>query len=172
MSEKTKVFVAYVLQRISSGGDTGFSAKLRRADNQDTEYQSWEILSKWVDLENEKERKAYGLIAASLAKGTIENDGIGSIGVALRRSFFAKATGEDIVKSTECSRLQRLLSCRDSFELLGILRSLLRYLDAKGIDYSRVQLLDEILWFDSTNQRDRIRAGWAQGFFRKEGDAE
>jgi len=164
--------VAYVLQRISSGGDTGFASKLRRADNQDTEYQSWEILANWIDLEQEKERKAYGLVAASLARASTEKDGVGSIGDALRSAFLVKATGEDIVKSMECSRLQRLLASRDSSELIGVLRALLKYLDAKGIDYSKAQLLDEILWFDNDTQRDRIRAGWAQGFFRKERAAE
>ncbi|MDY0145222.1 MAG: type I-E CRISPR-associated protein Cse2/CasB, partial [Kiritimatiellia bacterium] len=47
-------FVEYVLQRMED--DTGFGAALRRADNPATDYQAWEHLARWCDLDKAWER--------------------------------------------------------------------------------------------------------------------
>ena len=46
---KGRSFVRYVLGRLDQ--DPAFGAALRRADNPATEYQSWEYLAPWCDLE-------------------------------------------------------------------------------------------------------------------------
>lgn len=62
-----KRFVAYVIERIAK--DNGFAARLKRADNPATEYQSWEILAGFgIDLEKEWQRLPYCVIGAALAK--------------------------------------------------------------------------------------------------------
>ncbi|STS83245.1 crispr-associated protein, Cse2 family [Klebsiella pneumoniae] len=63
-----KRFVGYVIERIAK--DNGFAARLKRADNPATEYQSWEILAGFgIDLEKEWQRLPYCVIGAALAKG-------------------------------------------------------------------------------------------------------
>ena len=60
-------FVKEVLQQIH--GDKGLSARLRRADNPDTEYQSWELLARYgINLEWESQRLPYTTIVAALAR--------------------------------------------------------------------------------------------------------
>lgn len=163
-SDKSLKFVDYVLRTCKN--DKGFAARLKRADNPSTEYQSWEILSNWIDLESSRDRKCYGLVGASLARSHDFKDGSLGLGRALNLVFFQTNGSGDISKSASAVRLRRLLACTSSEELIGILRSLLRFLDSKGIGYSRAQVLDDILWFDHDRSRDRIRATWAKEFFR------
>ena len=61
-----KDFVAFVLKR--SQEDAGFAARLRRADNPDTEDQSWGILAAFVNLERDAERLPYAVIGAALCR--------------------------------------------------------------------------------------------------------
>lgn len=170
-SQKSVDFVEFVLQRIHKGKDRGFGAKLRKADNEATEYQSWEILAQWIDLEKEKDRKAYGLIGASLARTKIPSDGKASLGKALQLASLKNADVSDIKKSSAALRLRRLLACKDRLELIEILRPILRYLESKEIAVCHAQLLDDILWFEHDSSRERIRARWAQDFFGKGAEA-
>lgn len=163
-NEKSKKYVEYVLR--SARADKGFAARMKKADNEATEYQSWEILSNWIDLEYHRDRRAYGLVGASLARANMSSDGFLGLGKALNTVFYQENGSGDISKSSAAVRLRRLLACHNAEELIGILRSMLRFLESKDIKFSRAQILDDILWFDHDNSRERIRTRWAQDFFR------
>ena len=85
-------FVAFVLKR--SQEDTGFAARLRRADNPDTEYQSWDTLAAFgVNLEQDAERLPFALVGAALCRIKPERDGTASLGMALRSCFEDRTGG-------------------------------------------------------------------------------
>ena len=69
-SSREARFVASVLQRTQQ--DKGLAARLRRADNPATEYQSWEFLADWgINLEDEAQRLPFTLVAAAMAKAKL-----------------------------------------------------------------------------------------------------
>ncbi len=153
---KGRAFVEYVLKRLDQ--DPAFGAALRRADNPATEYQSWEYLAPWCDLEKEWERRPYTVIAAALGRAKPTVDGRLGIGQALAVCF------DDGNKSDSAkAKLRRLLACDTVAEACTILRPLLSLIDSKavgaGLQYG--QLLDDLLWFKA----DRTRARWASDFY-------
>lgn len=166
-SNKSISFVNHVIKQINDDKGKGFGAKLRRADNENTEYQSWEILSRWVNLEWESDRKAFALIGASLARLKPSDDGSLSIGEALRMVHVMDKDSEDIEKSSSALRLRRLLACKEKEEVMDILKPVIRYIESKGFFLHYASLLDEVLWFNNDVSRERTRARWAQDFFRK-----
>lgn len=151
-------FVAFVLER--GRNDTGFAARLRRADNPDTEYQSWDTLATFgVNLERDAERLPFALIGAALCRLKPERDGNASLGLALRSCF-----EENIDQGTV--RLRRLLTCDSPEEACRVLRPLLGLLAAKAqktLCFAR--LLNELLLFYGP-ARERIKVRWAQDFYR------
>jgi CRISPR system Cascade subunit CasB len=163
--QKNERFVDFVLEKIHKRGDKGFAAKLKKADNETTEYQSWEILSQWTDLEDEKARRAYGLVGASLARGKNSFDGSLGLGNALHAAFSDKQEAGSAEDSSSAARLRRILACKDSLELIDILRPILHFLESKEINISKARLLDEILWFNNDSSRERTRTRWAQEFY-------
>lgn len=164
-SQKSVAFVAYVHEMVHKKKDRSFSAKLRRADSEATEYQSWEILAKWVDLERVRDRKAFGLIGSAAARSDSPSDGSLSLGRALYMSFLRDGGSGNPSQSTSASRLRRLLACKDSLELIEIMRPVLRLLESKGLLLCHAQLLDEIIWFDDYRSREKTRAKWANDFY-------
>lgn len=166
MPEKnTEAFVGHICEMVSRRQNTGYAAKMKKADNETSEAMSWELLAPWTNLEDISRTRAYGLIGAAVARAKNPSDGEVGLGKALRLTVDDKT---EIEKSAAASRLRRLLACQDRSELLRILRSTLRFIAAKEIplDYSR--LLDETLWFDSDRSRERTRARWAMEFFGKQ----
>ena len=57
---KSERFVDLTIERCKQ--DNGLAAALRRADNPDTEYQSWEYLSAFTDLDQASQRLPYAVI--------------------------------------------------------------------------------------------------------------
>lgn len=166
-SDKSVSFVNYLIEQINADKGKGFGAKLRKADNEKTEYQSWEILSRWVNLEWESDRKAFALVGASLARSKPSEDGKLSVGEALRMVHLKDKDIGDIEKSSSALRLRRILACKEKDELMDILKPVLRYVESNGFLLHHALLLDEILWFNNDTSRERTRARWARDFFRK-----
>lgn len=155
-------FVAATIQRCQE--DKGLAARLRRADNPATEYQSWEWLAQkpWsVDLEKPWERLPYATIVAAIARAKPNANGSLRLGHAISESFRTDPNREQAK-----ARLRRLLACNDTAEACRILRPTLKLIEsrvAQSLDYSR--LLKQLRSFH--NDAERIRAQWAQEFYRQ-----
>lgn len=158
-TDKYAAFVDYLF--IQCERDNGFAARLRRADNPATEYQSWEILAKFnVNLEFPEERLSYALIAAAIARSKAITNGNILIGEAVSKSF------EDGVKSSQANmRLRRLLACDNTEEACRILRPMLSLIQSRvTAPLNFAALLKDLLWFNYDPQRTKAR--WAQQFYR------
>lgn len=146
--------------------DKGIAAKLRRADNPSLEYQSWEVLGRWIDLENDFERLPYTLVSAAIAKSKAEKNGSLSLGKAIAACY---PDGHNDAQAK--ARLRRVLACYDIVELSRILRPILTLIDSRvsaNLDF--VRLLKQLRYFDA-----RSKVQWASEFYGasvKEGEAE
>lgn len=159
-ANKEQQFVHYIIERCNK--DKGFAARLRRADNPATEYQSWEILGPWIDLENTYERLPYATIAAAIARSKVDKNGNLPLGKAIA-ACYPEAGGTDKYSDQAKARLRRLLACHDVAEACRILRSTLTLIDSKlgqPIDFSA--LLRQLRFF---SEASKIR--WAKDFYNQ-----
>lgn len=163
----TDAFVSHIFEMVHEKNDSGFSAKMKKADNEVTEVQSWELLARWTDLENNKRTKCFALIGAAAARSNRSINGELGLGRALWLSLEDRT---EIEKSSAAARLRRILSCQDSLELVRILRSTLRFLESKEIALDYSLLLEQLLLFDFDTSRERCRARWAMEFFGQRED--
>lgn len=167
---KSDAFVEMVIGRLNGKNpDTAFGAALRRADNPATEYQSWEYLAKWCDIEKSWERKPFVLIGAALARAKPANNGNLGIGQAIARCYSDEGTYNGNEKDAAKAKLRRLLACDTTEEACDILHPLLNLIDSRGIPLNYAGLLQELLysneWFAS-----RIKPRWAKDFYHKKED--
>ena len=156
LSERKKrgaAFADYVINRLT--GDSAFSAMLRRADNPATEYQAWEHLVTWCDIDKPWERLPFAVIAAALAKAKPRKDGHLGIGRSINRCY-DDGRNSDAAKA----KLRRLLACTTTGEVCRILRPLLRLIQSRGVSINYGGLLDELLWF---GEKQKLR--WATDFY-------
>lgn len=165
-------FVTSIIQRCQT--DKGLAARLRRADNPTTEYQSWEVLaSLGIDLEKDDQRLPFVTVAAAIAKSKTDRNGSLSLGRGIANCY------EDGRESNQAkARLRRLLSCDDLPEVCRILRSLFSLIDSKTeqpLDF--IRLLKQLRRFSFDDSRLQVKAQWAQDFYgqpvavESEGDA-
>lgn len=153
-------FVDYVLKRQAE--DNGFAARLRRADNPATEYQSWEILAGFgVDLEKSWQRLPYCTLGAALAKAKPEHDGPLGLGAAIA-ACYEEGAQSDQAKA----RLRRILACTSTEELCQVLRPVLALIASRGVKLDFSLLLQQLLWFSGQGQ-ERVRTRWAQDFYHR-----
>lgn len=162
--ERSEAFVRWVL---AHENDKSFMAKLRKAGSETTAPQAWELLARWIDLDNPWERRAFSLVGANLTHTKASVDGTLGVGAALRTLFMQKDGGKEIETSSEAARLRRLLSCRDQEELVNILNPIIRYLTTKGVMLSFARLLDELLYFNVETSQERTKIRWVQEFHQK-----
>lgn len=158
-------FVTYVLSRAAT--DTGFAARMRRADNPDTDYQSWPCLAAFgLNLENDTQRLPYALIGAALCRlkggdSSTVSDGDAGLGEAL-----AACLGDNADQGS--SRMLRVLACDSTPELCRVLRPLLSLLNGRGAKkLCHGRLLDELTRFHRPEARERAKLRWAQDFYSR-----
>lgn len=156
-------FVASVIQRCEK--DKGLAARLRRADNPTTEYQSWELLAGYgIDLEKDFERLPFVTVAAQIAKSKMTANGSLTLGRAIAASY------EDGNQSDQAkARLRRLLACDELPEVCRILRPLLTLVASRvsqPLDCAR--LLKQLRRFGYSAQA--IKVQWAQEFYGHKAD--
>jgi CRISPR system Cascade subunit CasB len=159
-------FVASIITRCRE--DKGLAARLRRADNPATEYQSWELLAAWkIDLERDDQRLPFATVAATIARAKPETNGSVSLGQAIARCY-DEGNQSDQAKT----RLRRLLACDELPELCRLLRPVLTLVEnriAQPLDYAR--LLKQLRRFGAAARsgddawRQHIKAQWAQEFY-------
>jgi len=159
---RSEKFVAYIFARCEK--DKGISARLRRAGNPDTEYQSWELLANWgVDLERHDERLPYATISSAIAVADAKQNGSLKLGQAIALCY-EDGRESDAAKA----KLRRLLACSDVSEVCRVLRPLLSLINSRvpgALDYAR--LLSQLLRFRYVDGRESVRAQWAQEFYGK-----
>ncbi|MEN6318173.1 MAG: type I-E CRISPR-associated protein Cse2/CasB, partial [Syntrophaceae bacterium] len=139
--------------------DTAFRAALKKADNPDTEYQSWEYLAGYgIDIEHESVRLPYTTIFSAVARSGRESDGSLELGVAL-----VSAYQNDQSSPPARARLRRILACSTVQEACAVLRPMLRLIGGKGIPISYARLLHDLNFF--SKDPGQTKARWAQQFF-------
>jgi CRISPR system Cascade subunit CasB len=158
-------FIRSVIQRCQN--DKGLAARLRRADNPATEYQSWELLAaNGVDLEQETQRLPYVTIVAAMAKTKCERNGSLGFGRALAECYEAGRESQQAK-----IRLRRLLACSDLAEVCRILRPLFSLINSKTsrpLDYARILRQLRRFGFDP----QQVKAEWAQEFYNLQPKAD
>lgn len=165
MSETTKQsksenFVEFIIALIQK--DNAAAAALKRANNPELEYQSWEYLARkpYIDIDKDYERLPYATIASAIANTKAEQNGKTKIGEAIAKCY-DEGNDSDQAKA----KLRRLLACESIDEICRVLRPLFSLIDAKAaiqLDYAA--LLQDLCWFNADKQR--IKARWAQNFYR------
>lgn len=163
---RQKVFIDWVLE--NSKKDTGFSAKLRRADNPDQAYYAYGILCGFgIDIEKDSERLPYSLVGAALCRADVEKDGSLGLGAALRVCESMKTGADEKESETDSPRLRRILSCEDVEEVCRTLRPVLSLVASRQISLCYEQLLEDLCHFQSDAWRQSIKLRWAREFFHR-----
>jgi CRISPR system Cascade subunit CasB len=149
-------FTAFVINRLAQ--DTAFGAALRRADNPATEYQSWEYLATWCDLDNVFERTCFATVAAGLAHAKQSTLSASSIGSVIAGCYRPDGNQDDSAKR----KLRRLLACENSTEACLWVRPILRLAQSRGVQVNFGRLLDDLLYFGP-----KVKERWAMDFYGK-----
>ena len=156
--KRAEAFADYVIGRLKE--DNAFGAMLRRADNPATEYQAWEYLVHWCDIDKLWERLPFAFIAAALARAKPAKDGHLGIGRSISQCY-EDGRNSDAAKA----KLRRLLACSNTEEACRIVRPLLSLIQSRGVSIHYGGLLDELLWF---GEKQKLR--WASDFYGRRGD--
>ena len=168
-------FVRRVLDKCKN--DNGFAARLRRADNPDTEYYALgDLCALGINIEKDSERLPAALIAAAISRNAdnMATDGSVNIGAALRLCLdeneqcptTRQKQDNDIPDSL---RLRRLLACERRREACLVLRPILSLVHSKiekKIHLCYAELLRDLLYFSDDNEEARryVKQRWMRSF--------
>jgi len=170
---RCEYFVKEVIDEIIPANDrkpdTAFRAEMVRADNPQKEYHAYKHLVRLkVNLENNDERRAFALIGAAIARHRIGKPGGQNFGKAMR---IASTMDNGEISPAGYGRMKRILACKNSSELINILRHVLRFiLQKESVDLNLSQLLKDILiWGYSCKKQSNaiqyIKIRWAKDFY-------
>jgi CRISPR type I-E-associated protein CasB/Cse2 len=155
MEEKKSKEARFIDYLILNRNDTGYLSKWKHADNPNTSFMAWEVLSPWCeDLSNPYKRQPYEIVGAAFARRNKEYNGTLSLGKALYLCYPSDDNNPGKAK------LRRLLSCADTIEICNSIKPILRLIDSKGVDIDYIKLLKDLTWFN-----EKIKINWAQDFF-------
>lgn len=161
---RANAFVSYVIELWQK--DTGAAAALRRADNPDTEFQSWQYLWGYLatlnlSVQQEACRLPYTLVAATIVKAKITHNGSTQLGTALAHCY------PDGSKNSQAqTKLRRLLACKTVKEVCEILRPLLSLIISRNESLNQLDvqaLLNDLIRFNYS--ANSVKAKWAQSFY-------
>lgn len=155
--KREQAFVQFVLGRLRK--DSAYGAALRRADNPATEYQAWEYLSRWCDIDKSWELQPFATVGAALARAKPLTDGPMGIGAAIASCYTEGGTPGN-KNDTAKAKLRRLLSCDTVEETCKILRPLLSLISSRGIPLSYSDLLSDLTHFSELKKQK-----WAVDFY-------
>lgn len=155
--KREQAFVLYVLERLQK--DSAFGGALRRADNPATEYQAWEYLSRWCDIDKPWELLPFATVGAALARAKPVIDGMMGIGTAIA-SCYTEGGIPGNQNDTARAKLRRLLSCDTVEETCKILRPLLSLISSRGVPLSYSDLLGDLTYFNEFKKQK-----WAVDFY-------
>lgn len=131
---------AFIEKMIALSSLPGVSAKIRKGDNPNTSYQSWEYLNPWCDITKEWMRLPFETIGAAVARAKLTKDGDLRFGNALADCY----KGVDPGDSPAVGRLRRLLSCRNTIEACQIVKPMISLIQSRGIALCYADLLDDL----------------------------
>jgi CRISPR system Cascade subunit CasB len=160
-TSRGSAFVDFVLKRLTQ--DTSFGAALRRADNPATEYQSWEYLAAWCELDNAFERTCFATVASGIAHAKQSAENASSIGAAVAGCYRPDGNQDDSAKR----KLRRLLACENNTEACLWVRPILRLAQSRGVRVNFGRLLDDLLYFGP-----KVKERWAMDFYGKKEDKD
>ncbi|MDO9105267.1 MAG: type I-E CRISPR-associated protein Cse2/CasB [Methylovulum sp.] len=163
---KSEQFVKFVIDLTQK--DNGIAAAFKRADNPATEYQCWEYLARFIDIDKDYERLPYATVASAIAKVKVAQNGTVRIGEAIARCY-EEGNNSDQAKA----KLRRLLACDSVDEVCRVLRPLFSLIASKaGVQLDYASLLQDLRGFRFDDQQQRIKSRWAQNFYRHHSTAE
>lgn len=158
---RAQKFTTYTIEKIKI--DNAFGAALRRADNPDTEYQAWEYLVQWCDIEKPWKRIPFAVIGAALARAKPEKEGTLGLGKCIA-ACYEDGRESDAAKA----RLRRLLGCHSVLEACRVLRPILSLVQSRGAQLNYGKLLEQLLrWYDNG---ERQKISWASDFYGRRND--
>ena len=151
-------FVASLIEGCKQ--DKGLAARLRRADNPATEYQSWDFLARFgIQLDNSRQRLPYALVVASVARAKAIQNGTLTLGKAIALCY-----DDGNINTQAIAKLRRILACNDLPTLCRVLRPVFTLIDSRVTDtLDYVKLLQQLRQFSF--EPDRVKTQWAQEFY-------
>lgn len=162
--KREQAFVQFVLNHLQR--DSAFGAALRRADNPSTEYQAWEYLSQWCDIDKPWELLPFATVGAALARAKPSSDGNLGLGSAIA-SCYTEGQTKGNQTDTAKAKIRRVLACDSIDEVCRILRPLLSLVVSRGVKLNYSGLLGDLLYFNEWTKQK-----WAVDFYGRRQDSD